>query len=272
MGVVFAGLSPHPPLIIPEVGGKRRKEIQKTIDSLKVFGKEVVDSNPDLVIIISPHGPVLRDGISVSYSKSLSGDFRDFGVPQANYEVESNLAFIDRLKNKTDKNDIKLVKLKKEDLKNYGLSNELDHGVMVPLHFLLKADLNVPIISISMGLLDYKTLYDFGELLDLTLKKMDLDGAVIASGDLSHKLKPGAPAGYNPEAEMFDKKLTNLLSQEKFNEVLTIDKTLIKKAGECGLRPIIMTLGSIQNYNVQSDLKSYEGPFGVGYAVCSFNI
>ena len=272
MGITFAGLSPHPPLIIPEVGGQRKKEVQKTIDSLSDLGEELVNSEPDILITISPHGPVLRDGIAVIYTKELKGDFRDFGAPQARYEMKSNLKFIDKLKNETDENNIKLIKLEKKDLQSYGFSNELDHGVMVPLHYLLEAGLDVPVIAISMGLLDYKTLYNFGKLLDNTLRKMNLDGAVIASGDLSHKLKPGAPAGYDPEAENFDKKLTNLLSQGKFENVLKMDKSLIEKAGECGFRPIIMTLGAIQDYNVESDLKSYEGPFGVGYAVCSFKI
>jgi len=272
MGVKIAGLSPHPPLIIPEVGGRRRKEVQKTIDNLKEMSVEIVNAKPDLLITISPHGPIMRDGIAVIYSEYLKGDFRDFGAPQAKYEVKSNLKFIDNLKNKTDSNNIKLTKLKKTDLQSYGFSNELDHGVMVPLHFLLNANLDIPVVAISMGLLDYQTLYKFGKLLDETLDEMDLDGAVLASGDLSHKLKPGAPAGYNPEAENFDKELTTLLSQEKFEEVLKIDKNLIEKAGECGYRPIIMTLGAIQNYDVSSDLKSYEGPFGVGYAVCSFKI
>lgn len=272
MGVKIAGLSPHPPLIIPEVGGRRRKEVQKTIDSLQELSEEIVNSKPDILITISPHGPILRDGIAVVYSENLKGDFRDFGAPQAKYEVKSNLKFIDELKNKTDAKNIKLVKLKRKDLQSYGFSNQLDHGVMVPLHFLLNANLDIPIVVISMGLLDYQTLYRFGKLLDETLIDMGLEGAILASGDLSHKLKPGAPAGYNPEAENFDKELTTLLSQKKFEEVLKIDKSLIEKAGECGYRPIIMTLGAIHNYDVKSDLKSYEGPFGVGYAVCSFKI
>lgn len=272
MSVTIAGLSPHPPLIIPEVGGHRRKEVQKTIDNLQELSEEIVNSDPDILITISPHGPILRDGIAVVYSEKLQGDFRDFGAPQAKYEVKSNLKFIDELKNKTDNNNIKLVKLGKKDLQSYGFSNELDHGVMVPLHFLLKADLDIPVVAISMGLLNYQTLFKFGELLDETLNNMNLDGAVLASGDLSHKLKPGAPAGYNSDAENFDKELTTLLSQEKFDEVLKIDKSLIDKAGECGYRPIIMTLGAIHNYDVESNLKSYEGPFGVGYAVCSFKI
>ena len=269
MGISIVGLSPHPPLIIPEVGGERIKEVEKTVDSLRELSEEVVSSNPDLLITISPHGPVFRDAIAVINSEILRGDFRDFGVPQASYEVSSEPKFIDNLKKKANNNSIKLVKLGRNELKSYGLNNELDHGVLVPLHYLKEAGLNVPVVVLSMGLLNYKTLYKFGTLLDETLKEMNINGAIIASGDLSHRLKPGAPAGYNPKAEEFDKKINSLLSEENFEEVLNIDKNLIDKAGECGLRPLIIALGSIKDYEVNSDLKSYEGPFGVGYAVCS---
>ncbi len=272
MGIKIAGLSPHPPLIIPEVGGKERKKVKKTINSLEEMSKEFANKDLDLLITISPHGAVFRDGIAAIDSEVLKGDFRDFGVPQAKYEVKSFLEFVDILKKNSLANDIKLIKLNKEDLRSYGMDKELDHGVMVPLHYLEEANLDLPIVPLSMGLLDYTTLYEFGKLIDKSLKEMNLNGAILASGDLSHRLKPGAPAGYNPKAEDFDKKLIKLLEKEKFKEVLKMDKALIEKAGECGLRPIIITLGALDEYDVESDLKSYEAPFGVGYAVCTFNI
>ena len=272
MGVKIAGLSPHPPLIVPGVGGDRLNEVQKTINSLRELSKEIVSSNVDLIITISPHGPVFRDAVAVIDLPILKGDFSEFGAPQASYEIESNLKFIEELEKEANSHQIKLVKLGRENLNNYGLKDELDHGVLVPLHYLKEAKLDVPLIAISMGLLDYNTLYKFGSLIDEVLKKMNINGAVLASGDLSHRLKPGAPAGYNPKAENFDKKLISILEEEKYEKLLNIDKNLIDKAGECGLRPLIIALGALENYKVSSDLKSYEGPFGVGYAVCSFNI
>ncbi|MGM0410241.1 MAG: AmmeMemoRadiSam system protein B [Bacillota bacterium] len=272
MGIKIAGLSPHPPLIIPEVGGEERKKVKKTINSLKEMAQEFANEDLDLLITISPHGAVFRDAIAAIDFEVLKGDFRDFGVPHVNYEVNNFLEFVDKLKENSLKKDIKLLKLNKSDLRSYGMDKELDHGVLVPLHYLQEAKLEVPVVPLSMGLLNYNTLYEFGKLIDNTLKEMNLKGALLASGDLSHRLKPGAPAGYNPKAKNFDNKLINLLEEENFKDILKINKSLIEKAGECGLRPIIMTLGALDKYDVESDLKSYEGPFGVGYAVCTFNI
>ncbi|MFW6381463.1 MAG: AmmeMemoRadiSam system protein A, partial [Bacillota bacterium] len=67
-------------------------------------------------------------------------------------------------------------------------------------------------------------------------------------------------------------KLVELIEDKRFEEILRLDPQLIEKAGECGLRPLIIMLGSLDGLGIRTEVKSYEGPFGVGYAVASFKI
>jgi len=54
--LVFACLSPHPPLILPTVGSETdRKEVKKTISSLEKLGKQLTKIKPDCLVITSPH-------------------------------------------------------------------------------------------------------------------------------------------------------------------------------------------------------------------------
>ena len=53
---------------------------------------------------------------------------------------------------------------------------------------------------------------------------------------------------------------------------MNMDPKLIKAAGECGLRSIIIMLGIIDSLNTETEVLSYEGPFGVGYTVCNFKL
>jgi aromatic ring-opening dioxygenase LigB subunit len=54
--IVFAAISPHPPLILPKVGSKEdRNQVKKTIESLEFLGKKFSVAKPDSVIISSPH-------------------------------------------------------------------------------------------------------------------------------------------------------------------------------------------------------------------------
>ena len=70
--------------------------------------------------------------------------------------------------------------------------------------------------------------------------------------------------------EVFDKKLIDILSKEDLEELFYIDKNLIKEAGECGLRSLYILAGAINTSKIDSELFSYEGPFGIGYGVFQF--
>jgi len=54
--IVFAAISPHPPIILPSVGSKEdRKRVEKTIESLEGLGERLKKTNPNSIIISSPH-------------------------------------------------------------------------------------------------------------------------------------------------------------------------------------------------------------------------
>lgn len=58
MGVRMAALAPHPPIIIPEIGGRERDRVKKTITSMTRLAEDIKNVDPDILITISPHGPV----------------------------------------------------------------------------------------------------------------------------------------------------------------------------------------------------------------------
>ncbi len=54
--IVFATISPHPPLLLPSVGSAEdKKAVKNTITSLENLGKELKKADPDIIIISSPH-------------------------------------------------------------------------------------------------------------------------------------------------------------------------------------------------------------------------
>ena len=56
MPIVFAAISPHPPIILPSVGSKEdRNQVKKTIESLENLGKKLKVIKPDSIIISAPH-------------------------------------------------------------------------------------------------------------------------------------------------------------------------------------------------------------------------
>jgi aromatic ring-opening dioxygenase LigB subunit len=54
--LTFACLSPHPPIILPNVGSESdRVQVKKTIQALEKLGKKLAKTKPDCIIITSPH-------------------------------------------------------------------------------------------------------------------------------------------------------------------------------------------------------------------------
>ena len=92
----------------------------------------------------------------------------------------------------------------------------------------------------------------------------------VASGDLSHRLQPGAPAGYDPRGAEFDAQVVELLARATSTVSSRLDPDLVRRAGECGLRSFIALGAFLGGETAPARVLSYEGPFGVGYLVAAF--
>jgi AmmeMemoRadiSam system protein A len=57
-----------------------------------------------------------------------------------------------------------------------------------------------------------------------------------------------------------------------FMDFLTIDENLSEKGSDCGLNSFIIMSGMLNKKSVQPEFYSYEGPLGVGYAICAYKI
>ena len=53
--LVFGVVSPHPPIIIPEIGGAEIQKVKKTISALESAAQALAEAKPDKLIIIAPH-------------------------------------------------------------------------------------------------------------------------------------------------------------------------------------------------------------------------
>ncbi|MGI1690726.1 AmmeMemoRadiSam system protein A [Thermoanaerobacter uzonensis] len=273
MGVLLSCyLMPHPPIIVPEVGRGEEKKIQRTIDSLNTVSSNIKEKKPDTIIVVTPHGYVFRDAVAVTVFSSLEGDLGQFGARGVRFEFENDLELVEKIVEESRKRDIPIAEVDDELAKKYVLPKKLDHGTIVPLYFVTKHYANFRLVHISYGFLYFEQLYEFGTAIGDAIRNSNKKVVFIASGDLSHKLTPNSPNGYTPKGEVFDKKLLDLLSEMKVEEIIGMDKGLIEEAAECGFRSVCVMLGVLDGYEVKAKVLSHEGPFGVGYGVAQFEV
>lgn len=264
MSIIATYIVPHPPLIVPNIGRGEERHIQDTINAYHKVAQEIAKIEPDTIIISSPHSQYYADYFHLSPHSSAEGDFRRFGAPELKFKVNY---------------DDTLVKAISLEAKHQGISAgtsggidlELDHGTTVPLFFINQYYQAYKLIRISPSGLSPKEHYKLGKLIQSIIPE-NKKVVWVASGDLSHKLKKDGPYGFAKEGPVFDKEITEAIAQGDFMKFLKFNSKFVRKAAECGLGSFAMMAGVIHGYNVKPSLLSYEGPFGVGYAVASFEV
>lgn len=255
-------VAPHPPIMIPEVGGREVKKVEASTIALERLADEIESIGPESLIVMSPHTPIYAEAFTVKTSPQLSGSFRTFGAPQVRIQSEPDLVLADAI---VEKARDRGVTVEKVGAGAAGEGGELDHGILVPLYYLARR--SYPLVCLSMSLLDYRDHYQLGIALRAALEATGRTAVLIASGDLSHRLKPGAPAGYSPRGAEFDRAIVEIMDEADYVRLFKLDPVMVEEAGECGLRSIFTLAGAVDGYAVESVALSYEGPFGVGYMV-----
>src|SRR6185369_17559121 len=86
--LVFSGIAPHPPIMVPEVGREAIAEVSQSIDGMANLAGRVMAAGAETVIIISPHAPLEADAFVAYGGPQLYGDFANFRAPTATVHAE----------------------------------------------------------------------------------------------------------------------------------------------------------------------------------------
>ncbi|MEW6032560.1 MAG: AmmeMemoRadiSam system protein A [Bacillota bacterium] len=269
-GIVLGAVSPHPPIVVPEIGENNLDRVQKTRDGLQQLAGLVRGLNPDTVVIIAPHGPVVRGAVTLLSSPILEGNFREFGISGTSLRYGNDVRFVNRVQSEAADRGVQVVAADPTTIRSLRVPGALHYSILVPLYYLRQAGVESRLVAGAVGMMSAEDLYTFGRSVQAAAGEMGVRVVYIASGDLSHRLSQGAPAGYDPMGKVFDEKVVGALSKGDVRPLLSLDPGLVERAGECGLGPIITMFGALDGLDTVPEVVSYEGPFGVGYCVATF--
>ncbi|MBT3538768.1 AmmeMemoRadiSam system protein B [Candidatus Parcubacteria bacterium] len=262
MPLVFAGITPHPPLLIPTIGKDKIEKIEKTKEAFGKLEQELYLSKPHIIAIISPHGQIYEDAFTLNAHTHFESSFEEFGDHGTKNEWVGAMDTAARIGHMANEERMKVQLISEE---------KLDHGSSVPLFHLTAHLPDVKILPIGYSGLDVKTHLDFGYLLKNAFMDTDKRVALIASGDLSHGLTNDSPAGLSKVGEEFDTKIIELLESHNTSGITQLDPKFVEEASQCGYRSLLIALGALQNMDYTFKNYAYEAPFGVGYLTGEFN-
>lgn len=263
MSIEAAFIVPHPPLIIPAVGHGREAEIQQTIDAYDEVARRIAALEPELVIVTSPHAPAYRDWFHVSPGTRASGDLSQFRACDTRLAVDYDTEYVSTLCAEAENQEFPAGTAGERDA-------ALDHATYIPLWFIDKFYTDYRTVRIGLSGFDSIKHYQFGQLINECVEKLGRKAVFVASGDLSHTLAEDGPYGYTPEGPVYDEQVTAAMATGDFMRFLTFENSFLDKIGDCGTRSFQIMAGALDRKAVRSELLSYEGPFGVGYAVASY--
>jgi len=256
VAVCCAALMCHAPIVIPAIGDDRAPECEQTTRAMRELADRVIAHRPDLLVVVSPHAPRQGALFGVVDARTIAGSFARFGFPRlathlpgAPHEARSVRTAAARL----------------------GIQcwtppgDDLDHGALVPLHFLVEAGWSGPSLILSLPALGNDSAERMGGALRDAADEHRQRWAVIASGDMSHRLLPGAPGGFDRRAREFDVGFVAHVRSGDYRAACAPDPFLQDLAAEDVVESTLVATAAAGFRSDGHALLSYEGPFGVGY-------
>jgi aromatic ring-opening dioxygenase LigB subunit len=248
---------PHPPIIVPGVGRGREAEAAVTLNGVTGVTERLKALDvPDRILLLSPHQPYTIGAFAINGARLVRGGLSPFGAA-VSFELHSPAADTESLARHLEASGVPVGIVEAGSL-------DRDQGSAVPLYFLRECYGALPGIILSSPIgLDRNKALELGQ----SLASFDdgLKWGLLASGDLSHRLKPGAPAGFSPVGEKFDRAVIESLERADASPLLDMSQHAIEDAGECGMRSALAMIGMVSRFGGKIEVLSYEGPYGVGY-------
>lgn len=256
--VRFAALLPHAPVLVPAVGRERISEAAATAGALREAARRLVASEPQTLAVVSPHSPRMPGAFGIWSSGRLRGTLGSFGAASAEVDLPADERLASAIAHAAATRGLETWKI---------VEPVLDHGAVVPLWFLVEAGWDGPTVVLSLAEPGDPGPVRFGGAIAEAASACGVRVALLASGDMSHRLTPFAPAGYEPRAADFDRWLIETIRGGDYGALDRVDPVLESLAGEDALDSVLLAAGATGFDATGHEVLSYEGPFGVGYGV-----
>ena len=257
-GIVCAVLMPHAPVLVPGVGGERGRAAANSCRAMRAAAKCLLRQQPESVLLLSPHSPRQPDAFGLWADDWLHGSFAELGAPQVELNLPPDQPLAQALTAEMHARDLATWRIRQ---------HPLDHGALVPLWFLVEAGWDGPTLVLGLNQHTTEDLTALGEAIAAAADQLSRRLALVASGDLSHRLLPEAPCGFNPRAHLFDETFMALIRAGSYRELENIAPDLRELAAEDAVDSTLIATAAVNWENTHHEVLNYEGPFGVGYGI-----
>lgn len=265
MYITGAFMVPHPPLIVPEIGKGQESAIDDTTRAYQAVAHQIALLEPETIVVVSPHATMYADYFHISPGQGAHGDFKQFRAKQVNFDAVYDTDLVKEICAVCRNRHLMAGPLGERDA-------ALDHGTMVPLYFIDQVYQGYKLVRVGLSGLPLTDHYALGQAIQEAARRLRRRTVVIASGDLSHCLKEDGPYGYKEEGPVYDEQIMDVMGKANFFRLFEFEDEFRRNASECGHGAFTIMAGALDQTEVEAQMLSYQGTFGVGYGICAYRV
>lgn len=241
---------PSSPVLVPEVGRGRERPAVKILAACRQAARLAQKHGIETLVLLLPSETGELE-VWVPQADGLRRSFDELDAPELVREDRVSGEVIDQL---TDKYRVTLRRR---------AASHTPHSALASLYF-LNGDAQRVIVPVGIPADEVSAAVGVGRDLAAVLRARGEPVCLVASGELSAKVFPGAPGGYHPAAAEFDARVVKMIATRDQAALLAVGDEERRAAGE-HLLPQLLTLFSATETLAAAEVLQYEAPFGEGY-------
>lgn len=268
--LVFGAIAPHGGDIVAEIADDPRV-MAKTRTAMQALGRRFAAARPETVIVLTPHGVVVQDAVSIGATAVAGGMLGDAPSRQIQAVFETDLELVDGLIGEASSHRVPLARLVGEK-RAMDAVLPLDWGALIPLWFTAHVTRPRPkvVVLAPDRSLPRETLVRCGVAIARAAETSGKRVALIASCDQGHAHDPKGPYGYSPVAADHDRAMCAAIAENDLPRLLEWPEEYLEAAKVDAFWQTIMLAGALGHTPMHGELLSYEAPTYFGMAVAAY--
>lgn len=266
---------PHGGEIIPELATPKAQQLlRETTTAARTIAEEIKRTNPQTIVIASPHTLRLQNHIAIVTTENSTGELKGTGSRKVSLKLKCDREFARQLLRESTQQGLPVVGA------NYGTAEgptsdmAMDWGTLVPMWFIAKEErvkARVVIVAPSREI-PLEQNISFGKVLArLAEKEKNHRVVFVASADQAHAHQKSGPYGFHRAASKYDKFVSRAIRENRISSISRLTKRFVEDAKPDSLWQMAMLIGVTKVIEMRGSLLSYQVPTYYGMICASFH-
>ncbi|SIS81274.1 DODA-type extradiol aromatic ring-opening family dioxygenase [Alicyclobacillus vulcanalis] len=274
MSIVFAAVAPHGLPILPELAGDEAHVMAQTRASLTELGQAARQADPDVWVVITPHGIRAEGQFTLSASAYMEGELSEQTQAAMVRAYRADKGNVFHMRRAVDRALALEVAHRAQDVPlailNFATADgplstlPLDWGSMIPLYFMPERPIVVIQTARSRPFSEHLRL---GQAIRQACDRLHRRAGVIASCDWAHAHAADGPYGFHEDAPRLDEEVQRAIAAGELERLADFPPEMIENARPDGMWQALVLAGAVPKEERRPHLLSYERPTYFGMLV-----